>query len=340
MSVFIDQATIEVRAGDGGDGRAGFRREKFIPKGGPDGGDGGNGGNVIVEADYNLTTLLDFKYQRLHEAQSGEPGGKAIKTGKSGGDVLLKTPVGTLVIDTDTGEVLADLDEDEKSIIAARGGNGGWGNVHFKSSINRAPRRANKGQPGQARKLTLELKLMADVGVVGFPNVGKSTFVSRVSNARPKIANYPFTTLVPNLGAVEWAKYKSFYIADIPGLIEGAADGKGLGHQFLRHVERTRLLIHLLDPAVYEEGRDPVTDYLKINKELERFSADLVKRPQIVAINKSDTITDKAVIKQIEDQFQNKLDLKPRFISCATGEGIESLKKLAGYELETMKKED
>ncbi len=340
MSVFIDQATIEVEAGDGGNGRAGFRREKFVPKGGPDGGDGGNGGNVVIVADYNLGTLLDFRYERHHKAQNGAPGGKAIKTGKSGEDVVLKTPVGTLVIDADTNEVLADLDEDEKSVIAAKGGSGGWGNVHFKSSINRSPRRANKGLPGEARKLTLELKLMADVGVVGFPNAGKSTFVSRVSNARPKIADYPFTTLVPNLGAVEWEEHKSFYIADIPGLIEGAADGKGLGHQFLRHVERTRLLIHLLDPAVYEEERDLVTDYIKLNKELERFSADLVKRPQIVVINKHDTISDKTKIKDIEDKFQSELNIKPRFISCVSGEGVELLKKLAGRELVTIKKEN
>ncbi|MBI4827489.1 MAG: GTPase ObgE [Nitrospinae bacterium] len=337
MTQFIDRVEIDVKAGDGGDGRVGFRREKFIPRGGPDGGDGGDGGSVIFEADHNLGTLLDFRYYRHHEAESGENGGERQKTGKSGADLILKTPVGTLLIDRETGELLADLDENGKRVVIAKGGNGGWGNVHFKSSVNQAPRRANAGQQGERRNLTLELKLMADVGVIGYPNAGKSTFIARVSSARPKIADYPFTTLIPNLGVAQWDEFKSFYVADIPGLIEGAAEGRGLGLQFLRHVERTRLLLHLIDPAAYEEDRSPYHDYAAINRELERYSPDLAKKPQIVAVNKSDLLFDPAVREALAREFKEQAGVEIVFISAVTGEGIEPLVKRLGAEVERLK---
>lgn len=338
MSVFVDRATISVKAGDGGSGRASFRRAKFEPRGGPDGGDGGNGGSIIFEADHNLNTLLDFRYERFYKAESGQEGGKSQKSGKSGDDLHLRVPVGTLIIDADTNETLADLDAGGKTCVAVAGGSGGWGNVHFKSSTNQAPRRANPGLPGEERRIMLELKLMADVGVIGFPNAGKSTFISRVSNARPKIADYPFTTLTPNLGAVEWAPYKSYYIADIPGLIEGAAEGRGLGHDFLRHVERTRLLLHVIDPAASEKGRDPLADYFAINKELARFARHLAEKPQIVVVNKLDVIQDPELISLITEEFKSKAGVAPVFMSAATGEGIKEIKIQIGERLEYIKK--
>ena len=341
MTMFIDQARIHIKAGSGGNGRVGFRREKFVPKGGPDGGDGGRGGSVIFVADHNLGTLLDFRYETNYKAQDGEGGGINLRHGANGDDLVLGVPVGTQLIDEQSGILLVDLDKHGKSYTAASGGNGGWGNVHFKSSVNQAPTRANKGLPGGELDLILELKLMADVGVVGFPNAGKSTFIARVSNARPKIADYPFTTLTPNLGVVEWAQYKSFYIADIPGIIEGAADGKGLGLQFLRHVERTRLLVHLLDPLTMEKGRDPVRDYLALNHELAKYSPDLAAKPQIVAVNKSDALADPELERMLIDELKEKAGVEEAMvISAVSGAGVSPLVTLLGGIVEKMRQEE
>ena len=336
MTDFIDSAGIEIKAGDGGNGSASFRREKFVPRGGPDGGDGGNGGSVIFVADHNLGTLLDYRYERHYRAENGQPGGSNQKTGKSGSDLTLRVPVGTMIYDEDTGELIADLDEDGKSVVVARGGSGGWGNVHFKSSVNRAPRRANKGTAGQSRRIRLELKLMADVGIIGFPNAGKSTLISRVSAARPKTADYPFTTLTPNLGVVEWAEHKTFVIADVPGLIEGAAAGRGLGHRFLRHVERTRLLVHLIDPLAVEEGRDPVSDYKAINRELRAFSEELYRKPQVVVVNKADAVGAE-VLNKISRDLEREAGSAVRAVSAVTGAGLAELMTFLGKKIEDMR---
>lgn len=336
MSKFIDRARIEIKAGKGGAGLVSFRRERFIPRGGPDGGDGGDGASVIFMADHNLSTLLDFRYKRHYEAENGHPGGPRQKTGKSGEDMILMVPVGTMIYDEETGELIADLDRDGKAATAAQGGKGGWGNVHFKSSVNRAPRRANPGTQGEERIIVLELKLMADVGIIGFPNAGKSTLISKISAARPKIADYPFTTITPNLGVVEWAPLKTFVIADVPGLIEGAAEGKGLGHRFLRHVERTRLLLHLIDPLPAEEGREPALDYRTINSELSRFSKELSKKPQIVAINKADVI-DEAALKGVKEAIEKEHDGEVFVISAVRGDGLEELTRRLGKKVEEMK---
>ncbi len=338
MNAFIDHAAIEISAGNGGNGLASFRREKYVPKGGPDGGDGGDGGSVIFEADHNLGTLLDYKYERFYEAENGARGGKSQKSGKKGADLTLKIPLGCLVIDSDTKEVLADMDETGKTFIAAKGGSGGWGNVHYKTSVNRAPRRSNAGTVGESRAITLELKLMADVGVIGFPNAGKSTFVSKVSNAKVKIADYPFTTLTPNLGAVSYGEYKSFYIADIPGLIEGAAEGKGLGHRFLKHIERTSILLHLIDPVAYDEGRNPLDDYRAINAELGKYSKKLVEKPQIVAINKIDTLSD-ADRGRIKNVFKEDAGVDAHMVSAVAGIGIAPLITNIGAQLEKYKQQ-
>ena len=285
--MFVDEVEIAVQAGAGGNGCLSFRREKYVPRGGPDGGDGGRGGSISLEADEGLTTLLDFRYLRHYAARRGVHGQGSGKHGASAPDLTLRVPVGTLVRDRDSGLLLGDLAQDGQRLPVARGGRGGRGNARFATSTNRAPRRADPGEPGEGRGLRLELKLLADVGVVGFPNAGKSTLVSRLSAARPKIADYPFTTLVPALGLVRLDDERSFVIADVPGLIPGAAEGKGLGHRFLRHVERTRVLIHLLDldPAT---GRDPVEDWTTIQHELAEHSPDLATRPQVIAANKVD----------------------------------------------------
>ncbi|MBI4666796.1 MAG: GTPase ObgE [Nitrospinae bacterium] len=339
MADFIDRVRIQVKAGDGGRGAATFRREKFIPKGGPDGGDGGDGGSVAFVADHNLGTLLDFTYQRKFRAENGEGGMSRQKSGKSGQDLTLKVPVGTVFSDTDTGERLADLTTHGQTYLAVKGGNGGWGNVHFKSSVNQAPRRANPGLPGEERSLTLELKLIADVGILGYPNAGKSTFIARVSSARPKIADYPFTTLTPNLGVVEWKQGKTYVVADIPGLIEGAADGRGLGLKFLRHVERTRLLLHMLDPSATGENRSPSADYKAINRELEKFSPDLAQKPQIVVMNKADTLTSEA-LEEIISALKTEIGVTPMVISAVTGQGVEELVNLLGVEIDKLKREE
>jgi GTPase len=285
--MFVDEVEIHVQGGDGGAGCVSFRREKFVPRGGPDGGDGGDGGSVELVADPAISTLLDFRYQRHYQAERGQHGQGSNKHGASGADTVLRVPVGTAVHDRDSGEAMGDLTAPGARLLVARGARGGRGNARFATSTNRAPRRADLGRSGEGRWIRMELRLLADVGVVGFPNAGKSTLVSRLSAARPKIADYPFTTLVPTLGIVRVDDARSFVIADLPGLIPGAADGKGLGHRFLRHTERTRLLIHLvdLDPGT---GRDPVDDYRVIQAELRAYSPDLARRPQVVVGNKVD----------------------------------------------------
>jgi len=320
---FADEARIHVKAGNGGDGCVSFRRERFVPRGGPDGGDGGKGGDVILQADAQLVTLLDLTYPKQFRAQKGSHGRGKDQSGKNGEDLIIQVPVGTLVRDNQTGEVLQDLLFDGQRFVAAEGGRGGRGNARFATSTIRAPRRAEKGEEGQERWLGLELKLLADVGVIGYPNVGKSTLLSRISSAKPKIADYPFTTLVPNLGVVNREGHPPFVVADIPGLIEGASKGAGLGLTFLRHVERTRLLIHLLDVS---EGssRDAVNDFHALNRELKAYDPSLQKKKQILALNKIDlpSVREKAV--DIENQFE-KMGHRLYLISGQTGEGVEEL---------------
>ena len=321
--MFVDQVAIIAQAGDGGDGCSSFRREKYVPLGGPDGGDGGRGGDVVLETDPNLTTLIDLRYQKTYRAEHGNPGKGKQMTGKSGKNLLIRLPPGTLVKDKDSGELLVDLKEAHQQYIVAKGGNGGHGNLHFQSSTQRAPRKLEPGWPGGSRNLFLELKLLADVGIMGFPNAGKSTLISKISNARPKIADYPFTTLVPNLGVVRLAEGESFVAADIPGLIEGAHTGKGLGHQFLKHIERTRLLLHLIDFS--DLDKDAILSrYHKLQLELKRFSPELAQKPQILVATKAD---DPQSQENILDLQSSMAELNPSFfmISSLTGEGIQTL---------------
>jgi GTPase len=329
---FVDEARIEIIAGDGGNGVASFRREKFIPKGGPDGGDGGRGGSIRAVADLNINTLIDYRYARLHRARHGENGRGSDQYGKAADDIVLRVPVGTQFFDDETGELLVDLTEHDQSVVLAKGGDGGLGNLHFKSSTNRAPRQATKGHPGEARKLRLELKVLADVGLLGMPNAGKSTLITQISNARPKIADYPFTTLHPNLGVVRVAEEKSFVVADIPGLIEGASEGAGLGIQFLRHLQRTRLLLHLVDVSAYDETRDPVAEARAIVAELRKYSSELYEKPRWLVLNKVDTLEGDA--KSRGTQRSTRIaDIKRRYgwtgptfeISALTGEGCKAL---------------
>lgn len=321
--MFVDQVKITVEAGNGGDGCCSFRREKFIPKGGPDGGDGGKGGDVIFRAVGNLSTLLDLRYQQLYRAEHGKAGSGQLKTGKSGQDLVIPVPVGTVVRDFESRVVLADLTEDLQEFVIARGGRGGFGNEHYKSSTNRAPRRADPGYPGKHRVLFVELKLLADVAIIGFPNAGKSTLISKISNAKPKIADYPFSTLVPNLGLVQVSDYKSFIAADVPGLIEGAHLGKGLGTRFLKHTERTRLLVHLLDFSIASD-RDPIADYETIQNELKHFSGELYDKPQMLVANKVDHPEAEAKFAEYEERLE---ELNPHLFVCSsvTGIGIKEL---------------
>ena len=320
---FIDECTIDVRAGAGGDGKVAFRREPNVPRGGPAGGDGGNGGSVILVADEQLGTLLDLRYQKHYKAKNGEPGFDRDKYGASAADVIVRVPVGTVVHDVDTDEVLCDLSTAGQRFVAAQGGKGGRGNIHFATSTYQAPTKSEPGEPGQERRLRLELKLLADAGLVGYPNAGKSTFISAVSRARPKIADYPFTTLVPNLGVVGLPGGRSFVLADIPGLIEGASEGHGLGHRFLRHVERTRVLLHLIEVSA-EPGRDPLHDYDVINRELERYSPELAKRPQIVALSKLDLTETREAYESWRQKFAAR-GITLHAVSAATGEGVKEL---------------
>ena len=323
---FIDEATIEVHAGKGGDGSASFRREKFVPRGGPDGGDGGRGGSIHAAADRNINTLVDYRFARIHRAKNGEPGRGSDCYGKSAEDIVLRVPVGTVICDLDNGEVIADLAAHDQRALLAQGGNGGLGNLHFKSSTNRAPRQFTRGMPGESRKLKLELKVLADVGLLGMPNAGKSTFIRAVSAARPKVADYPFTTLHPNLGVVRVDQNRSFVVADIPGLIEGAAEGAGLGHQFLRHLQRTRLLLHLVDVAPFNADTDPVAEARAIVNELKKYDEALFDKPRWLALNKADLVpaAERAAVTQ---QFIADFGWEGRsfIISALTGEGCKEL---------------
>jgi GTPase len=334
---FIDEATISVLAGKGGDGSASFRREKFIPKGGPDGGDGGHGGTIYAVADRNLNTLIEFRYTRVFKAQHGENGRGAQCYGKGGEDMIIRVPVGTVFTDAETGEPVADLDRDGARATLAQGGKGGAGNVHFKSSTNRAPRQHTKGEPGEERQLHLELKVLADVGLLGMPNAGKSTFIRAVSAARPKVAEYPFTTLHPNLGVVRVTQDKSFVIADIPGLIEGAAEGAGLGHQFLRHLQRTRLLLHLVDISPVWDGADPVRDARAIVEELRKYDEALYQKPRWLVLNKVDMLDEEEREKTVSTFLRNHGWSGPVFsISALTGEGCDKLTYAIQDYLETV----
>ncbi|MBD3291168.1 GTPase ObgE [candidate division KSB1 bacterium] len=317
--MFIDQAKIHVKAGNGGNGCLSFRREKYVPKGGPDGGDGGNGGDIIFQADRHLRTLLDYRYKKHFKAENGKPGQGAKKFGKSGSDYVVKVPRGTLIKNMDTGTILADLTEDDEKVVVAKGGKGGRGNAHFATPTNQAPRKYEPGQPGKEYNLVLELKLLADVGLVGLPNAGKSTLLSRITAAKPKIADYPFTTLIPNLGLVQYKESNSYVVADIPGLIEGAHEGKGLGMQFLRHIERTSVLAYLIDV----QSEDIVDDFKILQNELAKYNSNLIEKPSIILITKIDTksIDEIKDIKKLE-----RLDLEWMTISAVTGEGIEEAK--------------
>ncbi|HOK49783.1 MAG TPA: GTPase ObgE [Sedimentibacter sp.] len=326
--MFVDIAKITVKAGKGGNGSVAFRREKYIPMGGPDGGDGGDGGSVILVADEGLRTLMDFRYKKHYQAENGEDGRGKKQYGADGKDLYVKVPVGTLIKDEETGIVLADLKTHGQEYVAARGGRGGKGNVKFKSSIRRTPRFAQPGTKGEERVIVLELKLLADVGLVGFPNVGKSTILASITSAKPKIANYHFTTLKPNLGVVSIEEGHSYVLADIPGLIEGASEGAGLGLDFLRHVERTRLLLHVLDASGHE-GRDPVEDFYKINEELKQYSGKLSEKEQILVLNKMDLPGAMDNAERIIKEFSDEYEIIQ--VSAATGQGLDLLKKRA-YE--------
>lgn len=323
--MFADRARIYVRSGKGGDGHVSFRREKYVPSGGPDGGDGGNGGSVILEIDDGLNTLTDYRHVRKYHAQDGENGNKRNCRGKSGEDLILKVPEGTVVKEAESGKVIIDMSGENRRFVLLTGGRGGNGNQHYATSTMQAPKYAQPGQPAKELELLLELKVIADVGLVGFPNVGKSTFLTQVSNARPKIANYHFTTLNPHLGVVDLADAKGFVIADIPGLIEGASEGVGLGYEFLRHIERTKVIIHIVD-AASTEGRDPVEDIYAINKELEAYNPDIAKRPQVIAANKTDMIYegDLDQVLKLKEEFEPK-GIRVFPISAISGKGIREL---------------
>ncbi|MBI5268932.1 MAG: GTPase ObgE [Burkholderiales bacterium] len=323
---FVDEATIDIAAGHGGAGCASFRREKFIPFGGPDGGDGGRGGSVWAVADRNLNTLIDYRYARRHEAKNGEAGRGSDCFGAAGPDITLRMPVGTIITDVDTGRVLAELIEPDVPVLIAKGGDGGFGNLHFKSSTNRAPRQKTPGWPGEAFKVKLELRVLADVGLLGMPNAGKSTLITAVSNARPKIADYPFTTLHPNLGVVRVGPEKSFVVADIPGLIEGASEGAGLGHQFLRHLQRTRLLLHVVDLAPFDDGVDPVQQAKAIVQELRKYDETLYDKPRWLVLNKLDMVPEEEREKRVKDFVKRYKWKGPVFqISALAREGLEPL---------------
>lgn len=334
---FVDEATISVQAGNGGHGCLSFRREKFVERGGPDGGDGGDGGNVFLVANVGVNTLADFRVARKFKAGNGQSGAGRNKTGKSGDDLDVIVPCGTVVNDVDTGELIGDLTEPGQRLMIAEAGRGGLGNTRFKSSINRAPRKTTDGSPGEKRHLMLELKLLADVGLLGLPNAGKSTLIRSMSAARPKVADYPFTTLHPNLGVVAVGPLQSFVMADVPGLIEGAADGAGLGIQFLKHLQRTKLLLHLVDIAPIEPGADPANDIRAIEKELVRFSEDVSEKPRWLVLNKTDLLTKEDMAGVHEDLVDQLSWDGPVFeTSAVSGEGTEELAQAIMRELENM----
>jgi GTP-binding protein len=334
---FIDQAEIQVKAGDGGDGLVAFRREKYVPAGGPSGGNGGRGGSIVFKADENLQTLLDFRYQHLFKAEDGQRGGPNNRTGASGNDRIVEVPCGTVVYDAETGDLVGDLVDHGQTLLVAAGGKGGLGNQHFLSNHNRAPEKALPGLPGEERSLRLELKLLAEVGIIGLPNTGKSTLISALSAARPKIADYPFTTLIPNLGVVRKPSGDGTVFADIPGLIEGAHMGIGLGHDFLRHVERTRLLLHLVDIT----AEDPIADYQTIQQELEAYGRDLPNRRQILALNKLDaTDLDSEEIQAIVNQLQDLSGSTVFQVSAATRSGLDMLMHEVWQQLDELRSQD
>ena len=318
--MFIDYAVIEIRSGKGGDGAVAFRREKFVPKGGPSGGNGGKGGNIVFEANQNLNTLLDFKYKRKYKAENGENGGTSLKDGKNGKDVIIKVPVGTVIKDFDAKKLLYDLNKPGQKAIIAKGGKGGKGNSKFATPTNQTPRNAESGKAGESRKVILELKLIADVGLVGFPNAGKSTLISKISSARPKIADYPFTTLEPNLGIVKYKDFKSFTVADIPGIIEGAHKGKGLGHKFLRHIERTRIILFMIDIT----SENYQKDYDVLYSELKKYSSKLVKKEILISFSKADLFDSKKLKESSKFRFVN-CTRKPHIFSSVSGFGINEL---------------
>lgn len=334
--MFADRAKIYVRSGKGGDGHVSFRREKYVPSGGPDGGDGGKGGDVIFQVDEGLNTLIDFRNARKYKAEDGAPGGKRNCRGKDGSDIVLKVPPGTVIKEAGSGQVIIDMSGENRQVVLLKGGRGGSGNQHYATSTMQAPTYAQPGRPAKELELLLELKVIADVGLVGLPNVGKSTFLARVTNARPKIANYHFTTLNPNLGVVDLEGTKGFVIADIPGLIEGASEGVGLGYEFLRHIERTKVIIHIVD-AAGTEGRDPVADIYAINKELEAYNPDIAKRPQVIAANKIDAIfhEDDSSVNAIKAEFEPKgVSVYP--ISAVSGQGVRELLYYVNEMLENL----
>lgn len=337
---FVDEVTIRVSAGDGGNGAVSFRREKFIPKGGPDGGDGGDGGDVWLEADEGLNPLADFRHTRTFRAQRGENGMGRDCYGKSGESITIKVPVGTIVTDNDTGELIGDLTRHGQRLLVAKGGKGGLGNIHFKSSVNQAPRKATPGTPGERRELKLELRVLADVGLLGMPNAGKSTFIRAVSQARPKVADYPFTTLYPNLGVVSVGLNRSFVVADIPGLIEGAAEGAGLGIRFLKHLGRTRLLLHLVDAVPLEEGRDPVEDVRVIEREMAKFSPRLLEQERWLLLNKMDLLPPEERAARAADLVERLQWRGPVFqVSALSGEGTTEVCQQVMNYLERLREE-
>lgn len=338
---FVDEAYIDVAAGNGGNGCVSFRREKFIPFGGPNGGDGGRGGSVYAVGDRNLNTLVDFRYARRHEARNGEHGRGSDQFGAAAEDIVLRMPVGTIITDVDTGEVVAELLVPGQKVLLAKGGDGGFGNLHFKSSTNRAPRQRTMGWPGEQRRLKLELRVLADVGLLGMPNAGKSTLIAAISNARPKIADYPFTTLHPNLGVVRVGPEQSFVVADVPGLIEGAAEGAGLGHQFLRHLQRTRLLLHLVDLAPFDDGTDPVAQAKAIVAELKKYDKTLYEKPRWLVLNKLDMIPEDERAARVKDFVRRMRWKGPVFeISALTREGCEPLVRAIYDHVAAMREPD
>jgi GTP-binding protein len=330
--MFIDYAVIELTAGKGGDGAVAFRREKFVPKGGPAGGNGGRGGSIIIEAHHNLNTLLDFRYKRIYKANNGEMGGSSLKDGKSAKDVVIKVPLGTVIKDYESKEILFDLDENKRSAVVAKGGKGGKGNSNFATATNQTPRFAEKGKPGESKNVILELKLIADIGLVGFPNSGKSTLISTITEARPKIADYPFTTLKPNLGIVRYKDYQSFTVADIPGIIEGAHEGKGLGHQFLRHIERTKVILFLID--ITSENYE--SDFETLFNELKNYSNKLIEKKMLIGFSKSD-LADDEKIKEVSKLKFGKQGIIPFVFSSVTKSGLPDLQDLMWNSLQERK---
>jgi GTP-binding protein len=332
---FIDEAEISIKAGDGGRGCVSFRREKYVPRGGPDGGDGGAGGDITFVTNRDLTSLIDFKYKRLYKAGRGQHGMGSNCHGKNGHSLTIRVPVGTIIKDADTGEQLQDMTVEGQEYLSVKGGRGGKGNAHFATSTHQAPKFAQPGEPGEERQIRLILKLLADASIIGFPNAGKSTLISHISAARPKVADYPFTTLVPHLGVVRYGHFKSFVIADIPGLVAGAHEGRGLGTRFLKHIERTGIFIHILDLSP-DTGRDPREDFRVINEELKRFKSELALRPQVVALNKIDLTEARETAPELLKFFEDK-GIKVFQISGATGEGLKGLVEYVGGEVESLR---